>query len=57
MSDYIYNISFVPLVDLTVVSGGSEIVLLKLLDVMYAYQAAFCEKEPQLCLQSLIAEL
>ncbi len=57
MSDYIYNISFVPLVDLTVVTGGSEIVLLKLLDVMYAYQAAFCEKEPQLCLQSLIAEL
>ncbi len=36
MSDYIYNISFVPLVDLTVVSGG-------------LYQAALCEKEPQLC--------
>lgn len=49
MSDYIYNISFVPLVDSTVVSGGSEIVLLKLLDIMYAYQAAICEKESQLC--------
>lgn len=49
MSDYIYNISFVPLVDLTAVSGGPEIVIFELLDIMYAYQSALCEKEPQLC--------